>query len=387
VQYLLGQRRGWTPIAVSVEARDTQQEQLLELAEQHHWQLINLDVYGGELPSDVAFAGALVTGLPADKLVRALQRRRVPTVRIGRLPHEMDRSVPAVILDLGAVGRVAAEHFAQRDFEDVLFLKHPTWNQYEPIYEGFARRAEALGLTCHLRRLKAPGRRADAWSFRREYFLGLLSELPRPVGLLASSDRTASRYARWALEAGLKVPEDLAVLGINNNRFLCRSAPVSISSVAHDWPRVMATAVGVLANSIRGDAPAQPTTPVPPIGVMTRQSTDVLAASDPNVAAALRFIWDHVTEDLTVEQVARHVGVSRRTLERAFQSDLGRGVYQEFKRRRLDKARELLTHTDLPIAEVAATLSFSSHTYFGQLFRQAYGLSPARYRQQRGAAG
>jgi LacI family transcriptional regulator len=138
----------------------------------------------------------------------------------------------------------------------------------------------------------------------------------------------------------------------------------------------------MLDHLIAGRPVEQTAVKVPPVGVVTRQSTDVLAASDPKVVAALRFMWNHVAEDLTVDQIAREVGTPRRSLERAFMQDLGRGIYQEFLRRRLDLARDHVLQTDRSIGEIADLLGFNSVTAFGRAFKAAYGASPIQYRRR-----
>jgi len=172
----------------------------------------------------------------------------------------------------------------------------------------------------------------------------------------------------------------LGAIGIGNDVALCECATVPTSSVAHDADGVVETAMTTLARLMNGETLQHTTIRVPPLGVVTRQSTDVLAATDSNVVNALRFMWEHLTEDLSVDQIAEHVGVSRRTLEKAFEQGLGRGINQEFQRRRLEKACELLVHTDLKVAEIADALNFNSQNYFSRAFRKAFATSPGRYR-------
>jgi LacI family transcriptional regulator len=385
---LIGRSRDWTPIAVGIGSEHPLASHLLELAKARRWQLVGLEEYQGQLPTNLAVRGALVSRLPTSPLVVDLLRRGIPTVRLGWMPHEEDHLVPAVIVDRSADGRAAAEHFHQRGFRHIAFIAHPSWAFNRPLYRGLLHRARELGCSVHLQRMhgERPQFARDSpeqWRYQQEDFTRSLRRFPLPVGLLASSDVTASRYCRWILDAGLRVPEDVAVLGVGNHRFLCDSSPVPISSVSHDWIRILNTAVAMLIQLMEGKPVDPPCVQVPPRGVVTRQSTDVLAATDPRVVNALRFMWDHIHEDLSVDQIARHVGVTRRTLERAFSRDLSRGVREEFQRRRLDKARELIIQTDLPIARIAEALSFRSVTYLGRVFRETYHQSPAQYRADR----
>lgn len=361
---------------------------LLELAQQRNWQLVNLAKFSSQTPQDFKPLGALVNALPSEKPVQALLQLSIPIVRIGRLPHFDDPLVPAVISDRMAVGRLAAEHFAERGFRHLAYQGRDPWRDSKSLYDAYESRGKELGCVCHLHQLAANKIKSnitasqDWWSVLRLEFMKWIESLPRPVGLLGYGDTAADRYCQWVTEMGLRVPEDVAVLGVDNNVFQCESALVPISSVAPNTPLIAQTAVEVLEQLMAGKSLATTTIQVPPLGVVTRKSTDVLAASDPNVIKALRYIWDNVTENLAVDQIAQYVGVSRRTLERAFQRELGRGVNQEFQRRRLEKARDLLIHTDMRISAISDALQFGSSNYFCRVFRAAFGVNASHYRKE-----
>lgn len=362
---------------------------LLELAREQRWRLINLAKFEGKPPSDfdLDLQGALTNQLPDNVPIESLLQRGIPTVRMGQWPHPQDFQVPAVIPDHAAVGVLAAEHFAERDFKHVACIGNEPWGNNRTTYEAFASRAAALGCECHLLREDSqvliklsPG--LERWQHRREQFIAWLATLPRPIGLLLFGDVQADRCCEWILQAGYTLPGEVAVLGIGNDEVMCECATVPISSIAHDARGVTERAVSTMARLIAGESLEQTTIPVPPLGVITRQSTDVLAASDPNVAKALRYMWEHISEDLSVNQIIEHVGVSRRTLETAFQRELKRGIHQEFQRRRLEKARELLVSTNMTVKDLSRALHFNSHNYFCRVFRAAYDTSPARYRRE-----
>jgi LacI family transcriptional regulator len=392
IQSVLGRRQDWTPIAVQIDDGGDLPNQLLALAEARQWRLVSLGKFSGQVPVDVTVRGALVDVLPTTPMVRQLLDQGIPVVRIGRLPHPEDHHVPAVMHDHLGSGRVAAEHFAQRDFRHVAYVGRKPWSDERAMYQAYAKRCDALGLQCHLfqeevDRIKAEHATGqDVWQLRREAFVGWLAQAPKPLGLFTFGDPAADLYCQWIVSAGLRVPEDVAVLGMGDNAFVCECATVPISSVAPDRAKIARTAVDMLARLMTSQALDQTTVQVPPLHVVTRQSTDVLAASDPTVMTALRFMWDRVADDLSVDQIARHVGVSRRTLERAFTREMGRGINAEFQRRRLEEARKLLVQTDLKVAEIATAMGCSSRSYFFQAFRKAFGISPAQYRKQHPSA-
>jgi LacI family transcriptional regulator len=375
------------PIAVTQMPNEVLANRLLELAEVNGWQLIGLAEYRNQLPADLSVDGALVTHPPESPLVQELLSRGLPTVRLGRMPRSEDTRVPAVVPDRLAMGRAAAEHFAERGYQHIAYIAHPTWRYFRSYYHGLKSRTGELGGAIHLYRMHGdrPDYARDSpeqWEYQQADFTRSLARLPKPAGLLASSDVTAGRYCRWILDAGLRVPEDVALLGIGNDRFLCESSPVPISSIAPNWPRMIETAAQMLIDRMAGRKLEQACVPVGPLGVVTRRSTDMLAVSDPGVARALGYMWDHLDQDLTVDQIAAAARVSRRTLERAFERELGRGIFAEYQRRRLEEARTMLLQTDLRIAQIARSLGFSSANYFAQAFRKAYGQSPAQSRRE-----
>jgi LacI family transcriptional regulator len=397
VQELLGGRRDLTPIAVQTDTLAGLESgaialRLMELAAQKRWQLISLGKFAGHHPTGVP-RGAIVTDDTTEPMVGELQRLGVPTVRIALGATGADSILPAIMQDWQASGRLAVDHFAQRDFRHVAFVGSDPWASYRPAYEGLAARAKERGCECHLLRVSVDKFRSavtddrDLWRLWQERFTAWMAGLCKPVGLLVESDVSADRDCQWLTEAGLRVPEDVAVLGMGNQRFVCESAPVPISSVAFDPQHFAEAAVTMLDQLMTGRSLHAPATLVSPLGVVTRQSTDVLAATDPAVVQALRFMWDNITANLTVDQVARRVGVHRRTLERAFRRELGRGINQEYQRRRLEKACELLLQTELRIADIARAMNFGTHHYFCRSFRSTFGMSPGAYRRRHAATG
>lgn len=388
VNQFVGNRRDWIPVAVSLNAESEVAMQILRLARARRWQLVSLSKFSNEVPDGLHLKGALVNLLSTDPLAKQLLQKQIPTIRLGALPNPDDSIMPAVMPDRLRVGRLAAEHFAERGFKNLAYMGRDPWSDGKPLYDSFAERAVELGCPVHLIRLPekelrsraAPGR--DWWDIQREAFVNWITTLPKPVGILGFVDSAADRYCQWTVEAGFHVPEEIAILGSGNIEFACESAIVPLSSVAPDHELIARTAIEMLEQLMAGKQLEQTTVMIPPLGVVTRQSTDVLAVVDPFVAKAIRFMWDNISENLPVQQISDHVGISRRKLERAFNKSLGRGINQEFQRRRLEKARDMLMQTNIKIADVAQALKFSSHNYFCRSFRSAYGVSATKYRSR-----
>lgn len=374
-------RREQVTVALTIPASPL----LLEEAQARGWRLVYLWHWNNVLPERIKPQGILTDELPDAKLVRDFQKKGCVCVRVGNLPHPGDDRLLAVLSDLEAEGRLAAEHFAERDFEHVAFWGHQPWGDNKMQFKGFKQRAEALGMNCHLHRY-APSishtSSEEKTRQKRREFAEWLARLPKPIGLFASGDWQAARQCVDIDEAGLRVPDDVAVLSRGNDPTMCQSCIPSISSLDLDEEGLLYAACDWLQRLMDGEPiPAKPIM-IPPKGVIVRESTDILATPDRIVAVAMRYMWDHLNLDVSVVQIAGVVGLSASQLQRRFRQALGRSVIQELLRKRLEEAKHLLRSTDLPIVDIAPKLGFHSATYMHRAFRRSFGLTPAQYRRK-----
>jgi LacI family transcriptional regulator len=210
-----------------------------------------------------------------------------------------------------------------------------------------------------------------------------LQSLPKPVGILATDDMEARELAAICLDAGLAVPDRVAIIGVNNDKLLCESAFSPISSVETNFEQVGFAAARILDRLIAGKklGPDQRVTRLPPVGVIRRVSTDVLAVEDPNLAEAVRYIREHACDPCSVDDVVRQVAVARRWLERQLVQKLGRSPHDEITRVRMEEATRLLMEPELLLEDVAEHCGFTTVQSFHRTFRQATGESPAAWRR------
>lgn len=304
-------------------------------------------------------------------------------VRIGKAPNPEDAALPAVLPDMAAAGRMAAQHFAARGFRHVGFVGHDPWSLHKELYSSFDDAAKKLGLTSHLLQFRSNDTDAERKN-RPQRFVNWLRNIPDPVGLLAHNDKSAAEFSAWAIIAGIAVPAKMAVLGYGNAVSLCECNFPRISSIDANRENAFRAACDLLHEMMKGAKPSQKPLMIPPTGICVRTSTDVLATSDTNVAAALRYMWNHLDLDLSVSDIVREVGTTRRGLERAFQHELGRSIIAELRRKRLETFVELLTTTNLPIHEICKDTGFFTRDYLHRIFKQEFGMTPLKYRKQFG---
>jgi LacI family transcriptional regulator len=347
------------------------------------WTVLDLRYYMSKVPLGCRPDGVLFI-LPPDygPLVRRFLRLGVPVVQID--DHVLAQKCCCVIQDRRAIGRAAAEHFADRGFRNMAYLHSEDYEHStdELIGQSFVERARGLGARADLIAVQQQGRTVP-WERAKtlaERFRKEISRLQLPLGIFTYHDAMAVRICGFCDAVGLRVPEQVAVLGRGNDLYQCDFAPTPLSSVDPNYFTQGRAAAEPLDSLMDGEpAPKEPIL-IPPAGVVTRQSTDVLALPDLDTARALRYIWEHFSEPLQVSDIADAIAVSRRKLERHFQSYLHRGVNEELVRKRLERACELLAATRTRVKVISEQVGFTTEKHFFKAFRKVMGTSPRQYR-------
>jgi LacI family transcriptional regulator len=230
-----------------------------------------------------------------------------------------------------------------------------------------------------------PSRPAErAWGREQKSLAHWLKTLPRPAGIMASNDQRARHVLEAARLAGLRIPDDLAVIGVDNDETLCELSTPSISSVALDTDTIGFQGAAMLDRLMGGRRVPRRAELVPPLGVIARRSTDMLAMADPSVVAAVRFIDANISRPIRISDVLRITQLSRKTLEVRFRRGLGRTPHQELQRRRLERVKTLLQQTDWPLKQIARAAGFTYVEHFHLIFRRDVGMTPAKFRAMHG---
>ena len=311
-----------------------------------------------------------ITGFVRDHL-------HIPTVDLSR--NDPSIEVPRVLQDNAAIGRLGAEHLVSRGCRHVGFVMHDSNSFHEERMQGFVGAIAAMGLSAV--RIQAPndfvttGSGAD-WLTRH------IPEDARPFGVMAAADYLTQWVCKACDEAGLSIPDDVALLGVDNCRVICELAPVGISSIDNNAFLHGYEGAKQLDQLMNGHpAPSAPVL-IPPGALHVRTSTDILVSRHPHVATALKYIEDHYTDrHLTPRVVAAQVPMSERRLLDAFLKHAGRSVYQEIVHRRLQHALRLIQSTDQKLWDIAEVSGFTSPELMSRLFQRQLGHPPSSYRQ------
>jgi LacI family transcriptional regulator len=205
--------------------------------------------------------------------------------------------------------------------------------------------------------------------------------LPKPAGVFACYDVRGREVLDACRLADVEVPHQVAVIGVDDDELLCELSDPPLSSVIPDSRRTGWVAAELLSEWMNGCRPRSTAHRIPPLGVTTRRSTDMLAIEDPELAAALRFINERACQGITVDDVLGQVALSRRVLESRFQRVLGRSPHAEILRAQLERAKQLLMQRNLTLSAVAHQTGFRNGEYLGTVFKREFGLTPGQYRK------
>jgi len=207
-----------------------------------------------------------------------------------------------------------------------------------------------------------------------------MKQLPGPLGVFTCTDSFASRIADAARLNGLHMPEQVAIVGADNDELICEYKRPTLSSVPVPARQIGYQAAALLERLMAGGEPPDEPILVPPRPVIARQSTGILAIPDMHVSAAMRFIAEHALKPITAEDVVDAVPLSRRALEQRFAKLIGSTPMQEIRRRRIARARELLAATDLSVDQIATLSGFTDHRHLSRTFARDVGVAPTAYR-------
>jgi LacI family transcriptional regulator len=293
--------------------------------------------------------------------------------------------VPRVSVDNRMVGELAAEHLIERGFQEFAFYGLRSVAYSAVRQDGFDGRLARSGFRS-VSLLMPPTYRVRSlqWRDQQRKLVQWLSRLPIPVGLFAVTDYRARQALDTCRQVGLRVPQQVAVIGVDNEEVICAHVQPKLSSVARNNQLEGFRTAAVLDQLIRRKQVAALEELIPPLGVVARESTETVAFDDPRLCEAIEYLNDHIASPLGVQELASHVGVSRRWMEYAFREALGESPYQYIRRRRLKLAQRLLEKDGrAKIYEIARQTGFSSAKQFSMAFSQEFGASPREFQRAR----
>ena len=250
--------------------------------------------------------------------------------------------------------------------------------------EYFCECVAQAGFSCEVFEVRRTRGQPPEWEGEQRQLGKWLLGLPKPVGIMCCNDDRGLQLLDACRRVGIAVPDQVAVIGVDNDQELCNLATRPLSSIRRRIAAIRAQRGGhAAADDGRGNAFVRPGVFLfPPSHVVTRLSTDTLAVENPALARALRFIREHACQGISVSDVVHAAVTSRRDLERQMQAAVGRSPNQEILRERIRRAQELLLETDMPLGSIARQTGFRGHKYLGDAFKRVTGCRPGEFRRQ-----
>ena len=307
---------------------------------------------------------------------------RIPTVDVLGVMSQKD--FPLVHVDDEHVARMAAGHLLERGFRHFGYfgIEGENWSGWRR--EAFAQAVREAGFEVDVYELPRGRAGEGSWEAMEDELARWVAALPKPAGVMVCSAQRGAQFLEACRRAGAAVPDEVAVISVDNDEPLCEVCNPPLSSVDAGHVQVGYEAAALLDRLLAGQARPNRPILIQPQGVVTRGSTDVLAIEDRKIALVLRLIREHACNGIGVEALARQAGLSRSVLQRRFRALLQRTVHQEILNVRIKRACELLAQTDLPLVEIAERTGFKHQEYMGAVFKARLRRTPAQYRRDAG---
>lgn len=340
------------------------------------------------LPLDLRGFGAtgIIGRADTPEVAEVVRAADLPTVALDLTDEQLAqadfvRHVSEIRPDSHKAGVMAAEHFLDRGFRHFAFVGYENRNWSDYRQEAFCTRVRESHFDCQtfLSTTSTP------WHHEQPKVTQWLQALPKPLAVMACSDVRGREVIEACNLGGLRVPDDVAVVGVDDDRMVSELANPPLSSVALNSEQGGYQAAELLAGLMSGRIKKRQLILVEPSQVVTRASTDVVAVQDREIAKAVIFIRENARRPIGVQDVVKHAVTSRRALEIRFHRCLGRSIRDEIERIRLRWAKQLLTETDLSLSKIAECSGFSSRSYLGTVFHRETGLTLMEYRRRHGS--
>ncbi|QDS95717.1 Xylose operon regulatory protein [Roseimaritima multifibrata] len=322
----------------------------------------------------------LIVRIETKAIAQALQKLKIPVVDVSAAREVPN--IPWVETDDAAIAKLAYQHFRERGFAHFAFCGEPGFNWSNWREDAFVQMVHQQQQTCHLFHAKHRESAGYSYSRERQRLTKWVLSLPHPIAIFACYDIKAQQILDICREHEIDVPQQIAILGVDNDELLCDLCTPPLSSVIPAAHRTGREAAELLDRMMNGEAIEPLAHRIEPIGIATRQSTDVLAIDDAEIAMAMRFIRDNACEGINVASILKQVPLSRSVFEKRFQELVGHTPHQEITNRRVERIRQLLVETDLPLSQIAQRTGFQHEEYMSVTFKKAMAVPPGEYRRK-----
>lgn len=378
-------------VALLIEQSNAYARGLLEginaYAQQHeNWSIcLPEQVRGASPPSWLENwnGDGIIARIESEAMAEAIRQKLSPVIDVSAA--RLVANIPWVETNDEEIASLAAEHLIEKGFRHFAFCGDQTFNWSTWRSEHFAKMIAANGFDCRVfcGAVSDPER---SWVSERIELAKWIRSLPKPIGIMCCFDIKAQQLLDICREQAISVPEEVAVIGVDNDRLLCDLSTPSLSSVIPDTHQTGYVAAQLLDQMMSGQNIAPVAHLIKPLGVESRQSTDILAIKDQDIASAVRLIRENACAGITVTEILKRVPISRRMLESRFKKIVGRSPHQEIGRIKIAQVKRLLVETDQSIREIAWKTGFEHAEYLSVAFKRSVGVTPKDFRQSERAS-
>ncbi len=310
------------------------------------------------------------------KMAESIMQSNTAAVNVSQ--SDFDAKLPSVNTDEVAVARLAVEHLLERGFRQFAYCSVTGFTWGPMRRKAFVDAAAEVGFSCHV--YEPTSIRRMSWEREQDDLAKWLQSLPKPIGMRAAYDFRGQQVLDACRRVDVAVPEEIAVIGAGNDEVLCRLAWPPMTSTDPNPMVIGYEAAALLDRLMNGEPMAGQRILVEPLSISSRQSTDITAIEDKDIAAAVRLIREYACEGINVGDVLSRIPLVRQSFELRFKKALGRSPHSEIVRVRLERVKQLLRKTDLPLVVVAEKAGFRHAAYMSTVFKEKVGKSPSSYR-------
>ena len=320
----------------------------------------------------------IITRSTTPEMAKLIDKWGIPTVNLTDIYG--DQGLPSVLNNHDQIGRLAARHLYEKGIRRFAYCGFSDHDWSEVRLAGFENELaeENIEVTTFMSDWSTS--RQQGWGAQQKELVQWIESLPKPVGIMACNDFRGQHLIEACQALGVVVPDEVAVVGVDNDRVVCDFCTPPLSSVIPAAEKIGFEAASMLDRLMRGETLSTTQLVVDPLGVAERQSTDVLAIDDADVVAALQIIRDRACLGLTVAEILKEVPVARSALERRFRKYVGRSPQGEIRNVQVRRARQLLIDTELSLAQIARLTGFKHSEYFSVVFKRETGKTPGSLR-------
>ncbi len=322
----------------------------------------------------------VIARIETDAIARVVRRIGIPVVDVSAARRI--EQIPWVETDDSKVAQLAAEHLIERGFRHFAFCGDSNFNWSVWRSQAFVIALKMNGLDCDVFELPVRKSGSRSWLQEKRMLAKWISSLPKPVGMMASYDIRARQILDICRDLEIMVPDEVAVIGVDNDPIICNLAFPSLTSVIPDAVGAGYRAAELLEKMMTSGSPNQESHLLAPLGVATRQSTDIFAVDDEYIRRSAKFIREHACSGITVVDILREIPLSRRVFENRFHKATGQTPHEAILAQRLRRVEQLLRESDLSLEAIADKTGFEHPEYMNVVFRKHYKLPPGRYRSQ-----